>query len=267
VPHDSTTATNAAAIPITSHADGPGLLGAGMTAMSEQLDGLDASDWSKETDCTEWDVRAMVAHLVATAQEQVRPSLTVTRMLRGRRHYRQRAALDARNQIQIDDLAAYDGPTLRARYRELTPKAVAGVRRNPAPLRALNVPSGLPGVPKLQLGYLFDVICLRDIWMHGVDIAWATGRPRVVGPADVPAIEQVVRDLGREWSGPAVRLTVHGALDASWILGQGDITAELAADAVELCRSLAGRPADQQPALLSGDPTALRTLQQFRVLF
>ena len=267
MPNDSAIAVTAAEIPITSHADGPGLLGAGMRAIGEQLDALEDADWSRQTDCTEWDVRAMVAHMVASAQEQVRPWLTGTRMLRGRRRYPQRAALDARNQIQIDDLAAFDGPTLRARYCELAPKAVAGVRRSPAPLRALRVPSGLPGVPKIQLGYLFDVICLRDVWMHGVDIACATGKPRVAGPADGPAIGQVIRDLGRQWRSPAARLTLHGALEGTWVLGDGEITAELAADAIELCRSLAGRPADQQPTLVSGDPTALTNLQQFRVLF
>lgn len=267
MPNDSATAINAATIPITNHTDGPGLLEAGMTAMSEQLDALEDADWLKQTDCTDWDVRGMVAHLVGSADELPRPWRTGSRFLRGHRLYPQMAPLDARNQIQLDDLADLDGPALRARYRELRPGAVAGARRAPAPVRALKVPSGLPGVPKIQLGYLFDVICLRDIWMHGVDIACATGKRRVAGPADAPAIEQVIRDLGREWRGPSVRLTLHGVLDASWVLGTGQVKAELEADAIELCRSLAGRPADRQPILVSGDPAALTTLQEFRVLF
>jgi uncharacterized protein (TIGR03083 family) len=267
VPNDSAMAINAAAIPITSHADGPDLLKAGMAAMSDQLDALDGADWSRQTDCTLWDVRGMVAHLVCSAEELPRPWHTGIRLYRGHRRYPKLAPLDARNQIQLDDLADLDGPVLRARYRELRDKTVTGARRTPAPIRALCVPSGLPGIPKLQIGYLTDVICLRDIWMHGVDIACATGRPRVAGPADAPAIHQVVRDLGLQWRNPAVRLTVHGTIAASWVLGEGEITAELAADAIELCRMLAGRPNDQQPSLVSGDPAALARLRESRVLF
>jgi hypothetical protein len=103
--------------------------------------------------------------------------------------------------------------------------------------------------------------------MHGIDLAAATGKPRVGGAHDVVLIEQVLRDLALDWSGAALELTVTGVHESRWLLGSGHPVAELSADAVELCRSLAGRPAADPIRLVSGDPATVQALNSARILF
>ena len=39
-------------------------------------------------------------------------------------------------------------------------------------------------LPDDRLGYVLDVLGLRDLWMHRVDLARATGRPLALGDHD-----------------------------------------------------------------------------------
>jgi uncharacterized protein (TIGR03083 family) len=237
-----------------------------MVAMNEQLAELTDDDFARETDCTGWRVRDIVAHMTASAEEMKWPWGFPVRFLRGHRRYPEMAELDARNQIQIDDLSAFDNAALVAHYRERQPSALTGVRLMPALLRKAKAPSGLPGVPKIGIAYLFDVICTRDIWMHAIDIEQATGKRRVVGTYDEAIIDQIIRDLGVEWSGPTIELQLTGASNKRWKLGTGEVTAMANADAIELSRMLAGRPGNP-PELVSGDSAALPQLHAARVLF
>ncbi len=65
-------------------------------------------------------------------------------------------------------------------------------------------------LPDDRLGYVLDVLGLRDPWMHRVDLARATGRPLVLGAHDREIVAQVVADLGRGWDGPPVLLELAG---------------------------------------------------------
>ena len=141
------------------------------------------------------------------------------------------------------------------------------MNRLPRALDGVRVPSGLPDPPRIGLGHLARVIEVRDTWMHGIDLARATGKPRVAGGHDAPLIEQVLRDLSLGWSGPAVELKLTGAYEGPWLIGSGTPVAEVSADAIELCRLLAGRPAYAPVTQLAGDPDAAAMLTAARVLF
>ena len=69
------------------------------------LGGLDAEDWSRPTDCTEWDVRAMVAHLVGAAEGNARIREAVRQAVVGRRRFRRDVLVDSINMVQIEDRA------------------------------------------------------------------------------------------------------------------------------------------------------------------
>jgi uncharacterized protein (TIGR03083 family) len=209
----------------------------------------------------------MVAHLTASAEEMKLPWGFPVRSIRGHRRYPEMSTLDARNQIQIDDLRQLTNGALVQRYCELRPAAVSGIRRTPTFLGRLKVPSGLPGVASISLGYLQNVICLRDVWMHGVDLTQATGRPRISGQHDEAVVAQVIRDLAIGWTGPPIELELTGAGGNRWRLGAGESPNHVVADAVQFCRLLAGRPADPLPELVSGDHGALAELRAARVLF
>ena len=262
----SETTDLARAIPMTTRSAGLLQLRTTMVAMNEQLSALTDNDFDRETACTGWRVRDIVAHMAASAEEMKWPWGFPVRIIRGHRRYPDMAELDARNQIQIDDLSGFDNAALVDHYRERQPSALTGVRLMPALLRKAKVPSGLPGVPKIVIAYLFDVICTRDVWMHAIDIEQATGKPRVVGPYDEAIIDQIIRDLGVEWTGPTIELQLTGASSKPWKLGTGQVTATATADAIEFCRLLAGRPG-RPPERLSGDDDALQQLHAARVLF
>jgi hypothetical protein len=90
-----------------------------------------------------------------------------------------------------------------------------------------------------RIGFLLDVVLTRDVWMHRVDIARATGRlPRLTPDHD----RVLVADVVSEWAqrhGRPFRLRLTGPAGGEWSSGAGGEQLEL--DAVEFCRLLSGR--------------------------
>lgn len=179
---------------------------------------LDDADWDRPTDCTRWRVRDIVGHLVGNAEDTLRPWVMLRRGRQARRRYPNLIPLDAHNALQVDEHRHLEGATLAAEFARLWPKAVRALRRIPTPMRRVRLHSGVPDVPPLSLGYLADVITPRDLWMHRVDLALATGRPVETRGHERHIIEQVLRDLAREWDGPPVVLELTGVAGGSWQL-------------------------------------------------
>jgi uncharacterized protein (TIGR03083 family) len=146
--------------------------------------------------------------------------------------------VDGINAVQVRDRA---GATPEEMRRELADAGVRGVRcrrRLPGALRALSLPFG-PPLGTRALGYLTDRIYTRDVWMHRVDIARATGRPLELTAGHDG---RIVDDVVTEWAashGRPFRLTLTGPAGGVWSQGAGG--EELTLDAVEFCRILSGR--------------------------
>jgi hypothetical protein len=90
-----------------------------------------------------------------------------------------------------------------------------------------------------RMGYLLDVILTRDPWMHRVDIARATGRDLVLTPEHDG---RIVADVVAEWArrhGRPFTLTLTGPAGGTFVAGNGGES--ITVDAVEFCRTLAGR--------------------------
>jgi len=228
---------------------------------------LGGADWQKPTDCPEWDVRALVSHLVGQSEDGLRLRTNLRRELAGRLRYRGKASVDAHMAVQIHDHRAESGPDLAVRFAQLWPRAVRARRRRPAAVRRIMVSSGLPAMPRFSVGYLLDVIYNRDLWMHRLDLARATGQPFQTGDHDRHIVAQVVRDLALAWPAAPVALELTGSAGGSWLVGWGEPAAVIQAEATAWMRALAGR--DDNPALelLSGDQTALAPMRKARVLF
>ena len=228
---------------------------------------LGDGDWQRPTDCTEWDVRTLISHLVAQCEDGLRLSTMLRRELTRRRRYPGKAGVDAHMAVQVDDHRSEPGPGLVERFGLLWPRAVQARRRRPGALRRIKVSSGVPGVPRFSIGYLFDVIYNRDLWMHRLDLARATGQPFTVGDHDRHIVEQVVRDLALDWSAAPIALELTGPAGGSWLIGTGEPAAFVRADAVACMRSLAGRDDDPALELIDGDETALALIRRARVVF
>jgi hypothetical protein len=118
------------------------------------------------------------------------------------------------------------------------------------------------------MGYLIDVIYARDVWMHRIDIARATGCPMPVSDAEPAIVAQVVRDLSRAWVGPPFALTLTGRVEGTWRVGDGTGDAgEATVDTIALCRLLSGRSDETRVSYDGPDPGLVDRLRRTRVLF
>ena len=130
------------------------------------------------------------------------------------------------------------------------------------------MPAAAGALPGDKLAHLLDVIYPRDVWMHRIDIARATGCELVRSHAEPAIVAQVVRDLARAWRDPAFTLTLTGRVEGSWQVGTGEGgEGEVSVDAVALCRLLAGRSDETAPAYDGPAPDLVARLRSSRVLF
>lgn len=236
-------------------------LAAGL-ALYEQLE---EREWQQPTDCDRWNVREMVAHMVGACDD----ALSVRTFLRHwvvgpKRRYPGLSRLDAANELQIDDRRQHSGAEILADLRTLGPKAVDKVRRHF--MRRFHLPASDPDLPGEPITYMYDVIAIRDMWMHRLDAARATGREFAVGEHDREVVAQVLRDLGRHWSGPAVVLELTGPIGGAWMLGDGQPAGTVRADTLEYMRTLSGRQ-DAPSIEFDGDPDAAAAVRTARVVF
>ena len=207
---------------------------------------LDANDWHARTDCPAWDVADMVGHLLGAARANTSIRELLRQQIWALRHKSEFEGndLDAMNALQVRDHADLSPEQRVETLRRLYPAAVAGRMRFPRPLRPLRFSvaqsgSTAEGMPTAAvLGHLMDVIYTRDVWLHRVDIARATGRELAV---DREVDGRIVEDVVAEWAsrhGKPFVLTLSGPAGGTFRQGDGGPT-EL--DAIEFCRVVSGR--------------------------
>ena len=201
--------------------------------------GLEASDWAKPTDCADWDVRAMVAHLAGATAACGSPFEFIRQAVRGSLAVRRtgRPMVDGINLVQVRERHGKGSRELLDELEDNVPKAVRGRRRIPGAIRRIRVPDPVMG--RLSLGFLNDVVYTRDSWMHRVDLSRATGHPMELTPEHDGVI---VADVVAEWAGRhgrEFRLILDGPAGGTFFEGDGG--PDLTVDAVEFCRIVSGR--------------------------
>ena len=206
--------------------------------VADLLDELTGEQWRADTDCSDWDVRAMAGHMLGMMQmaaslpEMIRQQATSTR--RAKREGG--LMIDALTALQVQKNAALTPAEIASEVRRLGPRAVKGRRRPPAFIRNLKTKEETDGW--WTFGYLFDVILTRDPFMHRIDITRATGVPM---PATAEHEGVLVDDVVREWAerhGSPYTLELSGPAGGRWQAGDGE---HLAMDAFEFCRAVSGR--------------------------
>jgi uncharacterized protein (TIGR03083 family) len=222
-----------------------------MALQAEELDrtltllrALEADDWRRPTDCPAWDVHRMYLHVLgaceagASMRENIRQMATALR--RRRRHGGPLEA--ALSHVQVAGREDLTPAALVDRLAAVAPRTVRGRTRVPALARRARLKVDGPVVERWSLGYLIGTIYLRDLWMHRVDAARAIGQPLVL-TADHDGV--IVADVAAEWArrhGRPVALTLTGPAGGVFDTGGGAAAEEvLELDAVEFCRTLAGR--------------------------
>jgi uncharacterized protein (TIGR03083 family) len=210
--------------------------------MLEALRDLGPDDWARPTVNTGWDVRAVTLHLLGAAEANASFRENAHQMRAGKRLFKEIGGfhwVDGVNEIQIRERAQLTNAAAIDRFAVAAPAAVRARRRIPRVVRALPLVDFPEPIGRKSLGYLMDMVYTRDVWMHRVDIARATGRS-----LDLTAEHdgRIVADIVAEWTeihGLAYELELTGPAGASFRSGTGGRS--LTIDAVEFVCVLSGR--------------------------
>lgn len=237
-------------------------------ALVDTVLALHPEEWRAATDCTGWTVRDLVAHLAGAAEGGVRTSAmlrvfssAMLRTARGPLEF-----VDYMCQAQIDARARLSDAEVAADLRRWAERAPGSLAAKPGVIRRIRVPRGIGLPPGATVSTMLDVINTRDVWMHRIDLARATGRDRTTTTAEPEVVRQVIRDLDLQWEGPPVALTLTGAGGGAWRVGDGEPISRVREDAVAFMRLLSGR-SDECSLASDGDPRAAAALRRARVVF
>ncbi|MET1038695.1 MAG: maleylpyruvate isomerase family mycothiol-dependent enzyme [Aeromicrobium sp.] len=205
---------------------------------------LRAEDWVRPTDCTDWTVRQLVAHIAGMAKFASSP-LEMVRQMRAVKVRQQvgQASVDAQTAVQVEQREHLEVAELCAELRQVGPRAARGRRLTPGIVRRRRLPE--PQVVNghqetWSIGYLTDVILTRDPWMHRLDLARATGTaPTFTVDHDGVIIADTVLEWARRHGRP-YRLELTGPAGGRWSTGtDGE---QIVMDAADFCRVVSGRP-------------------------
>lgn len=228
-------------IPPLDHGEAMRLAAAEYERLLALADDLRAEDWPRPTDCTGWDVRAVLGHLLGMLELQADPEERA-RQIKIAAETAARTGglrLDALTALQVREHAHLSTDQLKRALHQAAPRGLAARRATTPGQRAAAYSPDLPGEGQWTLGYLFDVIHTRDPWMHRIDICRATGRDAVLSAGhDGRILADAVADWARRHGQPFT-LTLTGP--AGGMFRAGDAGPDLELDAVQFARILSGR--------------------------
>lgn len=202
---------------------------------------LSAEEWATDTDCTGWDVRKMVLHVLGSADAQVSPLVFAHQLRHGLKLNKEIEAhhwVDGLNELQIRERSGLSNSDVLDRLRAVGTKAVKGRFGTPLPMRYVPVPFGDP-IGWKPVNYLLEVGFTRDTWAHRIDIHAVIGRPMEL---EVGHDDRLVADIVDEWAdlhGEDFELTLTGPAGGTFSQGSGGERVEM--DALDFIRTLAGR--------------------------
>ncbi len=206
------------------------------------LRSLEPGDWAKPTDCTLWDARAVAAHVVGSAAGQASPREFARQVRKGRPLTAEIGGQywwDGMNQLQIRERAGLSTGQLITEWDAASARALRARARLPHPIARLPLLNLPAPVSRQPLSYLFDIGFTRDVWMHRIDLARATGKTLDQDPGHDG---RIVADVVAEWAdthGEPFTLSLAGPAGGKYQSGTGGEHVDM--DAVEFCRILSGR--------------------------
>jgi uncharacterized protein (TIGR03083 family) len=209
-------------------------------AMVGLLADLTPDEWARPTDCTDWDVRAMAGHVLGMTEGFTGLRRMAGMFRAGGKLAGDRPLIDGVTAHQVATNAHLSTDELVTRMAAAGPRQAQWRSHRPV-LRRMPMKNEYPDgtVETWRMGYVFEVILTRDTWMHRVDVAQATGRRLDLTPAHD---SRIVADVVAEWArrhGRPFTLELTGPAGGTYTSGTGG--AALTCDAIEFCRTLAGR--------------------------
>ncbi|MGD0310849.1 MAG: maleylpyruvate isomerase family mycothiol-dependent enzyme [Acidimicrobiales bacterium] len=202
---------------------------------------LTPDEWAVPTDCTGWDVRKMVLHVLGSGDAQASVREFAHQLRRGmplNKEIDSHHWVDGLNELQIRERDHLSNEEILLRVGTVGPRAVRGRWRTPHPARYVPLPFG-PPIGWAPLKYLLDVGFTRDVWAHRIDIHAAIGRPMQL-TADHDG--RLVADIVAEWAdihGEPFELVLDGPAGGKFTQGAAGGRVEI--DALDFIRTLSGR--------------------------
>lgn len=207
----------------------------------ELIRSLSPADWSRPTDCTSWDVKAVVAHNLGNMESNasIRENVHQMRTAMKRSKSNGTSMVDELTGLQVSEREFLTPAVMCDRVEQLAPRALAGRRRTPALLRRTVKISVPPPHRQMGLGFLIDQIFTRDMWMHRIDISRATGREMSL---DTDHDGRIVAEIVGDWAhshGQPFDLVLDGPAGGGF--RRGNAREQLRLDAVDFARIVSGR--------------------------
>src|SRR5690606_12226954 len=92
-------------IPKMTHSEGVALAAAELERVIALVESLEGEDWTQPTDCTEWNVREMVAHLAGALVASASFAEFKRQMMQNPYMKEMPQQIDAINRVQVEDRA------------------------------------------------------------------------------------------------------------------------------------------------------------------
>lgn len=236
------TVTRVEEIPPITHAESEHLARTEYARVADQLRSLAPDDWTKPTDCPLWDVRAMAGHstgMLATFTG-FRPMMGAMRAATKSAKQTGQPMIDELTAKQVADHEDLSNAELIAKIDDLGPRAARWRATRPGLFRRIPLKERVGGEEETwRMGYLLGVILTRDPWMHRVDTARATSCELELTPEHDG---RIIADVVAEWArrhGRPFRLELTGPAGGEYVAGEAGEQVRI--DAIEFCRTLAGR--------------------------
>jgi len=207
--------------------------------MVSALRQLDAADWTRPTDNTLWDVRAMAGHVLGMTETFSGLGRLASYMRAGGKRAGDGSMIDGLTAEQVDRTADLTTDELIDRLEEVGPVA-ARWRASRRLMRHIPISDEIDGEKvRWKMAILVDHVLTRDTWMHRADLAKATGRPmELTREHDGRLITHAVAEWARLHGQPCT-LHLTGPVGGTFTQGEGG--EEITIDAVDFCRSVSGR--------------------------
>ncbi|MEO5724403.1 MAG: maleylpyruvate isomerase family mycothiol-dependent enzyme [Ilumatobacteraceae bacterium] len=183
---------------------------------------LSPEQWSTQTECTRWDVRAMAAHLVGSAASQASPLEFFRQKRRGKPICKELESpfwWDGMNEVQVRERSTLTTGQLIAEWNTISAKALKSRTKMPRPIAGLKLLNLPQPVGRQPLSYLFDMGFTRDVWAHRIDIAHA-----IATEPDHDAVHdgRILADIIAEWAathGKPFVLVLDGPAGGTYMQG------------------------------------------------
>ena len=225
-----------------SHREGMALAETEYKRFSDTLHQLQPGDWSKQTVCTDWNVKQLVAHVLGFADSNASFRVFLSGMRRGKKRAAEKRYdhfVHGMNEVQVEEREHLTPAELERRWSETWPRALKGRKRFPPFLRPIPLEFGPPIGKKPMGSYLMDVVFTRDTWMHRIDVCRAVGLDPVLTPDHDG---RLIEDMVAEWARVhGIAFTLHLEGPAGGTFASGSNSEELTIDAVEWIWTVSGR--------------------------